>query len=194
MKHNRLLLAVLALMPLAIIAQSNRTSDLKTVGKVDLKRYTGKWYEIARYPNKFQKQCVGNVTAQYTLKDNGRIEVRNQCAESDGTTSDVVGEAKVSDKDTNAKLKVRFAPKAVSFLPFVWANYWIIDLGDDYEYSVVGEPKREYLWILSRNPQMSDEQYQKILRKVEEMGFLPGKLQKTPQNMETLKGGVSSGK
>lgn len=163
---------------------------LETVASVDLKRYIGAWYEIARYENKFEKKCVGNVTANYTLKDDGKIKVLNRCLKKDGTINDAEGEARVKDKATNAKLEVRFAPGFLSFLPQVWGDYWIIDLASDYSYAVVGSPKRDYLWILSRTPQMSEPLYQDILHKIEQKGFNPGKIIKTPQKVETVKGTV----
>ncbi len=174
-------------------AQQNKaaaSTELQTVPKVDLKRYSGKWYETARYPNKFQKQCVGNTTATYTLNDDGTIAVLNQCVKKNGTTDEAKGTAKVVDTATNAKLKVRFAPGFLSFLSSVWGDYWIVDLDDNYQYAVVADPKREYFWILSRTPEMSDAVYQNILRRAEKMGFVPGKVIKTPQNVEIIKGAV----
>ncbi len=164
--------------------------EVTTVGSVDLSRYAGKWYEIGKYPNRFQKKCVGNTSADYKLKPNGRIEVRNECLLKDGKVDVAIGEAKIADKTTNAKLKVRFAPGALSFLPFVWGDYWIFDLDSDYKYVAVGEPKREYFWILSRTPTLDDATYQAILRRAEAMGFDPAKVEKTPQNAEVLKGTV----
>lgn len=158
--------------------------------KVELDRYLGKWYEIAKYPNKFQKQCVGNTTATYSRKQNGRLEVLNECLKKDGTMEAAKGEAKIADKQTNSKLKVRFAPGFISFLPFVWANYWVIDLAPDYSYAVIGEPGRDYFWILAREPEMDDATYQQILRRAESMGFSPGRVEKTPQGVETIRGGV----
>jgi apolipoprotein D and lipocalin family protein len=161
-----------------------------TVSSVDLKRYSGTWYEIARYPNKFQKDCAGNVKANYTLKDNGKIAVMNTCLENDGKIKDAEGEARIKDKATNAKLEVRFAPGFLSFLPQVWGDYWILDLAPDYSYAVVGDKKREYLWILSRTPQMDVKTYENVLAVVEQKGFVPNKLVKTPQKVETVKGTV----
>ncbi len=168
--------------------------EVKTVSKVDLQRYAGKWYEIAKYPNRFQKQCVGNTTANYVLKPNGRIEVRNECLLKSGETKTAVGEAKIADKATNAKLKVRFAPSALAWLTLVWGDYWIIDLDKDYDYVAIGEPKREYLWILSRKPTMDDAAYQAILRRAEAMGFNPDKVEKTPQNLDVPRGTTSEKK
>ena len=175
---------------MSVAAQAKDKPALKSVANVDLKRYAGKWYEIAKYPNKFQKQCVANTTANYTIKANGRIEVRNECVLKDGKIETAIGEAKINDKTTNSKLKVRFAPRALSWLPFVWANYWIIDLDKDYEYVAIGEPKRNYFWILSRKPMLDDASYQNILRRAESMGFNPAKVEKTPQNADVLKGSV----
>lgn len=171
-------------------AQTNKLPALQTVPNVDLGRYVGKWYEIAKYPNRFQKQCVANTTATYAMKAGGRLEVINECVKKDGTGERAVGEAKIADKKTNAKLKVRFAPGALSFLPFVWGNYWIIDLDKDYGYVAIGEPKREYFWILARKPVLDDAVYQDIVRRAEAMGFSPAKIERSPQNAEVLKGSV----
>jgi apolipoprotein D and lipocalin family protein len=171
-------------------AQASAKQPVRTVPSVDLKRYSGKWYEIARYPNKFQKQCVGNTTANYTIKPNGKLEVLNECLKSDGLVSSAKAEAKIAEKGSNAKLKVRFAPGFLSVFGFVWADYWIIDLAPDYEYAVVADPKREYLWILNRKPEMNEAIYQEILRRVEKQGFEPGKLVKTRQNAQAVKGAV----
>lgn len=184
--------AILMVSAFAVIsakAQNNK-GDLPTVSKVDLKRYSGKWYEIARYPNKFQKKCVGNTSANYTLKGENKVEVTNECLQKDGTTDKATGEAKIVDKTSNAKLEVRFAPAILSFIPGVWGDYWIVDLDENYRYSVVGDPKREYLWILSRTPELEEPTYQAILRRVEKLGFNPGKLNKTPQNVQAVKGAV----
>ena len=161
-----------------------------TAPSVDLKRYSGTWYEIARYPNKFQKDCAGNVTADYSLKENGKLAVINKCLKKDSKLTTAAGEARIADKTTNAKLKVRFAPGFLSFIPKVWGDYWIVDLAPDYSYAVVGDPKREYLWILSRTPQMKVSTYEGILRNIEQQGFIPNKLVKTPQKVETIKGTV----
>lgn len=174
----------------AAFAQKGDKPALQTVQSVDLGRYVGKWYEIAKYPNRFQKKCVANTTANYTMKPNGKIEVRNECLLKNGTSEKAVGEAKIADKKTNAKLKVRFAPGALSFLPFVWGDYWIIDLDADYKYVAIGEPKRNYFWILSRTPTLDTATYQNILRRAEKMGFDPAKVEKSPQNAEVLNGDV----
>lgn len=163
---------------------------MRTVASVDLKRYSGKWFEIARYPNKFQKKCVGNTTATYNLKSNSEFEVLNRCVTKNGTFSDAVGKGRVADEASSAKLEVRFAPGYLSFIPATWGDYWIIDLDANYQYAAVGDPKREYFWILSRKAEMDDATYQNILRRAEAKGFNPGKVVKTPQNIEVIKGAV----
>lgn len=183
-------LALAALVSANISAQTRSQNALETVASVDLKRYAGKWFEIARYPNKFQKQCVGNTTATYNFLPSGEIEVINQCVKKDGTTIDAKGKGRFADKTNNAKLEVRFAPGFLSFLPNVWGDYWIIDLDDQYNYAAVGDPKREYFWILSRQPEISDAVYQNILRRAEAKGFNPGKVVKTPQSVKIVKGAV----
>lgn len=188
MKFSITVSLIIIVTTLSSFAQSSKNAELKTVASVDLNKYAGLWYEIAKYPNKFQKQCVGNTTANYVLKGEGKIEVQNRCLKSDGSINDATGAAKVNDPATSSKLKVRFAPSFLSFLPVVWADYWVIDLAQDYSYSVVGTPDRDYLWILGRQPVMTDAVYQEILRRVEKQGFVPARLEKTPQGVESGKG------
>jgi len=170
--------------------KSDKQPPPQTVPSVDLKQYAGKWFEIARYPNKFQKKCVANTTATYSVKANGGVEVLNQCLVKNGTLEGANGAAKIVDSASNAKFEMSFAPQFKSFLNDDWRDYWILDLDKDYKYAAVGDPKREYLWILSRTPEMSDAVYQNILRRVEKLGYNPAKLQKTLQNAQVVKGAV----
>ena len=147
-------------------------TPLETVPRVDLNRYVGRWYEIASFPTWFQKGCLGS-TADYRLRPDGEIDVLNQCRKApDGVPDSARGRAWVTDPGTNAKLKVQF------FWPFR-GDYWIIDLGRDYDYAVVGHPGRDYLWVLSRTPHMEDELYGRILERVRQKGYDPGRLVKT---------------
>ncbi len=105
-------------------AQQAEQKPLEAVADVDIPRYMGLWYEIARYPNSFQTKCTGEVTATYTLLDDGTIRVVNRCRKENGEMSEAVGKAKLADSDgPKSKLKVRFAPAILSWLPFVWGNY-----------------------------------------------------------------------
>ena len=148
---------------------------LETVPHVDLTRYTGTWYEIASYPQRFQKGCTGTV-ATYTLRSDGTVEVLNRCARDslNGRVTVARGRARVVDKTSNAKLMVSF------FWPF-WGAYWIIDLGHDYEYAVVGHPSRKYLWVLSRTPTMAPAVYEGILERLRAQGYDTGRLNRTLQ-------------
>lgn len=151
--------------------------SLETVTTVDLNRYLGRWYEIARYPNSFERKCARDVTAQYSFKPNGDIRVVNTCTTSSGSIARSVGTAKTVEKATNAKLKVTF------FWPF-YGDYWIIDLGRDYDYAVVGEPSRKYLWILSRTSQIPQDLYLRIAARLASKGYDASKLIRTRQTGE----------
>ncbi len=148
--------------------------ELPVVPRVDLPRYAGVWHEIARYPHRFQEGCFAS-TATYTLREDGRIDVLNECREGgpEGNRRQAKGVARVVDAATNAKLEVSF------FWPF-YGDYWIIDLGRDYEYAVVGHPSREYLWILSRAPEMDEATYQNIVARLRRVGYDPGRLLRQP--------------
>ncbi len=150
--------------------------ELPVVARVDLERYAGTWYEIASYPNSFQKDCVA-TKATYSVLPGGKVRVLNQCRRGSlaAEWDSAVGRAWIVDTATNAKLKVSF------FWPFR-GDYWVLDLGADYEYSVVGTPSREYLWILSRSPTMDATLYERILETVRRLGFDPKRLRKTQQS------------
>lgn len=159
-----------------------RPAPLRVVPSVDLVRYCGTWYEIARLPNRFQKDCVGEVTATYTLSDDGTVRVVNRCRKADGEFTEAEGKARKKDPDgPSSKLEVRFAPAFLSIFPFVWGNYWIIDLAPDYSYAVIGEPSREYLWVLSRTPALGADVYAGILERIRSQGYDPSALVMTRQ-------------
>ena len=155
---------------------ASSASEVPVVPAVDLKRYAGKWYDIARFPTRFQKACASDVTADYTLKSDGGIEVLNACKEAGGKLKQAKGSAKLANKSgPNSKLKVTF------FWPF-YGDYWIINLDPDYKWAVVGAPGRDYLWILSRTPQISEELYQKLSDDAKQKGFDTAKLVRTKQS------------
>lgn len=157
---------------------SAQKKPVTAVASLDLQKYAGTWYEIARYPNKFQRKCAGNVTVAYTRKPNGDVEVRNQCMGTNGITEASNTNAKVTDKTTNSKMKGG------------WGDHWVIDLDPNYQYAAVSDSKGENLWILGRTAKMTDTVFQGILRRIETMGFNPGKVARTPQNVEVVKGNV----
>jgi len=177
----RILVGFVIVVAFIAIVRSQGTEP-QVVPSVDLKRYQGKWYEIARFPNRFQDQCIGNVAASYTLRKDGRITVVNECKLKDGSTDRAEGIARLADPDgPNSKLKVRFAPGFLSFLPFVWGDYWILDLAADYSYVLVGDPGRKYLWILARSPQIPENTYRHLVDKARGQGFAVERLVKTKQ-------------
>ncbi len=149
---------------------------LEVVGEVDLDRYLGRWYEIASFPQRFQRGCFA-TTATYSRREDGRIRVVNECRDRslDGATRRVEGVAWVTDPGTSdAKLEVQF------FWPFRGA-YWIVALDPAYRWAVVGHPSREYLWILSRTPSLDPDVYEQLLARVRAQGYDPDRLQRTPQ-------------
>jgi len=179
MHRTGLLITVAA--SLALLACSKTTTErlqlppLEAVPKVDLDRYLGTWYEIASYPQRFQEGCTA-TTATYTLRSDGEIDVLNKCRKGslDGPEDATELRARVVDAQSNAKLEVTL------FRPF-WGDYWIIDLGPDYEYAVVGHPSRDYLWILSRTPTLDEAAYAAILSRLEDKGYPLEPLNKTKQ-------------
>jgi apolipoprotein D and lipocalin family protein len=137
---------------------------IESVAMVDQSRWMGRWYQIARLPNRFQKGCIGSYT-DFSLRDDGQINVINSCRnEKDGSPRQSKGHAWVIDPASNARIKVSF------FWPFR-SEYWVIGLGKEYEYTVVASPNRKYLWVLSRTPTMNDDLYSDIIKDVEQQGF-----------------------
>ncbi len=154
--------------------------SVRTVDRVDLSRYAGDWYEIARFPNRFQRSCAGDVRASYAVRTDGRVDVVNRCMGADGRAITARGVARVVDTRTSSKLKVRFAPAALSWLPLVWGDYWILGLADDYSWAVVGSPDRKYLWILARAASLTGEPYDRALATARDNGFAVEQLVPTP--------------
>ena len=149
--------------------------ELAVVPEVDLERYAGKWFEIARLPNRFERSCASDVTATYALRDDGKIDVRNACRKADGSMKEANGTAKLRDAGGPAsKLKVTF------FWPF-YGDYWIVRLDPEYNWALVGSPDRDYLWILSRTPSLTEAVYSDIVRSAAEKGFETSRLIRTKQ-------------
>lgn len=167
---------IVALVSNLIIAQK---SEPVTVKSVDLKKYAGLWYEIAKIPNRFQRQCISGTTAQYTLREDGRIDVINSCIEADGSVDRTEGLARIVDTKTNAKLEVSFF-SILGWRPF-WGDYWIIGLDKEYQWVIVGTPDRKYGWILSRSPQMDSETAESLFQILEVQGYNPNDFEMTKQ-------------
>lgn len=141
---------------------------LLTVSKVDLKLYSGEWIEIARYDNRFETGCTG-ATAHYQINGD-HVKVINSCYDENGKKSaEAIGRAHVVDDSNNSKLRVSF------FRPF-YGDYWVLMLGSRYQYSVVGDPNRKYLWILSRSKELDMEDRKAILEYLPTVGYDVSKL------------------
>src|ERR1044071_792037 len=151
--------AIVLLSALALPAFA--ADPVRSVPTLDISRYAGNWHEIAHLPVFFQRQCVGDITAAYTLREDGLVGVVNACRNEDGDRDSSEGGARPVP-DHPGRLQVRFAPDWLSWLPMVWADYWVIDLDPGYEWAVVGSPNRKYLWILSRTPTMDKALFNQI--------------------------------
>ena len=163
----------------AMAQQSDQ--DVKTIASLDVPRYLGTWYEIAKFPNWFQKKCISNTKAVYTAKPDGNIRVLNSCKTASGETSEAEGLARQIGAKDSPKLEVRFAPAWLSFLPMVWGDYWVIDLDPQYQLAAVSDPSRKYLWVLSRTPQVDPKVYADLLQRLQQQRFDVQKLEFTSQ-------------
>jgi len=173
MKKEIIAGTALAGLGIAAFAFATRNKPLKTVGHVELEKYLGKWYEIAKFPQSFENGCT-DVIAEYSLRDDGKINIVNSCTK-DGEPKTAEGVASIDDKESNAKLDVQFQ------WPFS-GKYWIIALAPDYSYAVVGHPNRKYLWILNRKPVMDTMTYNHLVLVAASRGFDIRKLEKTIQS------------
>ncbi|WP_293464068.1 lipocalin family protein [Polaromonas sp.] len=153
---------------------------LTAISALDVSRYMGTWYEIAKFPAWFQKKCVADTRAEYSLLPGGKVQVINLCSQENGEMKEAVGSARQIGEKTSSMLEVRFAPAWLSFIPAIWGDYWVIDLDPDYQLVAVSEPKREYLWILSRTRKVDSAAYDALLGRLTRKGFDLQRLEKTP--------------
>lgn len=179
--HALALTALACLSPWAGTAQAQTAlPPLTPVPALDVPRYMGTWYELAKYPNVFQKKCAHSTQATYSLQADGRVQVRNRCKTEQGEWIEALGAARQVGGPTSAQLNVRFAPEWLSFIPMVWGDYWVFDLDPQYQWALVGEPRREYLWVLSRTPQLPEATVQQLMDKLAAAGFDLQRLELSP--------------
>lgn len=167
------------LLLLALFTPAAHAAEVQTVPAVDLQRYLGHWYEIAAFPMRFQAQCVADTSADYTVREDGQIGVVNRCRTASGNIDSANGRAKVVENTGDAKLRVTF------FWPF-YGDYWVIGLDPDYQWAVVGHPSRDYLWILSRTPQLAKPALDAALASAMAQGYTLEKLRFTPQSGKSM--------
>lgn len=172
---------------IAARADGGEKTPLRVVPSVDLKQYAGRWYEIARLPNRFEDKkndSCGYVTAEYALRNDGKISVLNRCVYQKGKIEIANGVARVTDRQTNARLEVNFAPSFLSIFPFVWGDYNIVELAPDYSYALIGNTDRKGLWILSRTPQLNNATYARLMEVAAQQGFDVRRVTKTKQEAQ----------
>jgi len=175
-----LIVGLMASIPAVSVAAAKGQSPVQTVAHVDLKRYMGKWYEIAAIPMFFERKCVGNVSAEYTMLPNGEVAVDNSCETQAGSRIKSIGRARVVDPKTNARLKVTFL-NLWGWRFWAGGDYWVIDLDPDYNYAIVGHPTRHYAWILARTPDLSQATLTHLAERLRAQGYDPCQLMTTPQ-------------
>ena len=168
-------LSVLLLFLLALTPCAHAANAVTSVPQLDISRYAGQWYEIAHLPFSFQDKCAADITAAYTLREDGQLGVRNACRKSGGQTTVADGIARPVPGHPG-RLEVRFTPDWLAWVPFLWADYWVIDLDPGYTWAVVGEPDRKYLWVLSREPSMDRALFEQIKARATAMGYDLGPL------------------
>jgi apolipoprotein D and lipocalin family protein len=171
MRHS-----LLALLGLACLSAQAQPAPPIALASLDVPAYMGTWYQVAWFPNRFQKQCVSDTSAVYRQLDGGRVEVSNRCRRADGSFDEVTGLARPSaavirgHRLEPAQLEVSFLPAFLRWLP-IWGSYWVLQLADDGRYAVVSEPKREYLWVLSRAPALLPADETAIRSRLVQQGF-----------------------
>lgn len=162
-----------------------QVAPITPISSLDLQRYQGTWYEMAKYPNRFQTMCVKTTIARYAIQPSGSVSVTNSCTDKTGATTTAIGEARLIGADKNpqsATLQVRFAPAWLSWLPMVWGDYWVIAIDPQYQWSIVSEPNREFLWVLSRSKQLDANAWAAIEAQIKRAGLDLTKLEKTIQD------------
>jgi apolipoprotein D and lipocalin family protein len=186
---RQVLVCVLVGLGVGVTSAASAT-ELTAVPGLDLSRYMGTWYQVALYPNRFQRQCVSDTTATYRLLPSGEVEVRNRCKTRQGDMDEALGLAQTlgaveSGRLTPARLRVSFVPQWLRWSGVGWGAYWVIQLAPDYRYAVISEPSREYLWILARTPSLAADDDARIRDTLKQQGFDLARLQAHPHGPRT---------
>lgn len=144
--------------------------EVRSVRALELSRYLGLWFEIGRLPLRFEDEGARDVTAEYSLRDDGTVRVDNRCLDDKGEPAQAIGQA-LPDPQHPGRLRVSFLPEALRWIPFTRADYWVLRIDDDYRHALVGTPDRTYLWLLARQPAIADDVQASYLATAEEQGF-----------------------
>jgi len=176
-RTKSLIVLLIASTVLAACASQQQAAPPPTVARVDLDRYLGNWFEIAKIPHPFQRQCVSDTSAQYARNPDGTVAVLNRCRTQDGSFSEARGLARVTDPATNARLEVSFF-SILGWRP-VWGDYWVLMLDENYQYAVVGAPDRRYGWILSRAPSLPGATREVINARLRALGYDPARFEES---------------
>lgn len=181
---NPLMLAVVLTLAAAVpyAGHADTLPPVMTVQQLDLDRFMGRWYEIARLPNGHQANCASNDARTFERLSDAALRVTASCRHGDGSEEQHEVVARVRDFASRAKLELRYAPRAFAWLPFVWDDYWVIDIDPAYQHALVGDPARQSLWILSRQPVMEATAYHALVEIADKQGFTTQKLLHTPQS------------
>ena len=185
MKNLLKSIATISLMTFAALTVSSvsqaESMTPKDVERIDVQQYMGKWYEIAHLPMYFQRKCVGDTTARYSLNADQSITVLNSCRTATGKMDTAEGIAYAKNAG-NSQLKVSFLPKGLRWLPFTKGDYWVLRIDPEYKVALVGGPSNKYLWILSKTPNLDQATYQSYLETARQYGYDISKVVKTPQS------------
>jgi apolipoprotein D and lipocalin family protein len=171
-----------ALAALCAALPNAQASDVKTVERVDLDRYQGKWHEIAAIPQFFQRKCVRDTVAEYSKLDSGEIKVENTCTREDGGREKAEGRARLYDSADTAKLTVTFLKLFGDYRYWAGGDYWVIELDPNYQWVIVGHPSRKYGWVLSRTPSLPVATLAEIIGRIKAQGYDACEFQVTPQS------------
>lgn len=151
-----------------LLAES--AQKIRPVSFVDLKRYTGTWYEIARLPNATETNCM-RITTEYTLKQNGLLSILSRCTKENGYARESQGKVRINNSPSNSMMSTNFVPHWLSWTGIGWEDYWIIDIDKNYQFAVISDPNKDYLWILSRKESIDKTIYEKIIDKLKNQHF-----------------------
>ncbi|MDQ8935718.1 lipocalin family protein [Acinetobacter rudis] len=162
---------VLTVCGVCAFSLSTQAADLSAVEKVEIDKFLGVWYEILSKPSSTEKRCSRDITSTYTLNEYGHLLAERQCLDQDAKPLTLVGEAYPVNAPRYSKFKLSFMPEAIRWLPLAQNDYWILKLDDQYQMALIGEPNRQALWLLSRQPHPNQALIQQYLNYAKNLGY-----------------------